>query len=237
MEQTIIEFFINLHQLYGDMLRFCSLVTLIFCVQTVLAGPIDSLWLEMPRHLTPAISRFERLNLLDYYNAGSDGETLNLFEDKTRISHKDDLLLELTYGENFTTQYCLLPEDSLLVVVKRLPAMAVYSTIHCYNIADWQERPLPYALPSAADFVISADSLIASADAYLYERFLQRASIYYEYRTADRQLVATLSLGLFAEEEQKLLWPYLRREQAVASRSVAPARNGTSDYALPNKNQ
>lgn len=182
---------------------------------TLAAQTMKQLFTNMPDTLLSILNKNNRLDLIDFVEAGMTGKVKNIFEGESRLDTLTANFLSLTTTATGQVQMKLLPTgDTTRVVcmVQTVCAEACDSYVRFFT-TDWKELPASrfLSLPSQDDFFVTpADSALADTLALLrktVDMTLMRVSL----SSASSDLKVTFTTPDYLGKELKThLTPFLR---------------------------
>ena len=125
------------------------------CCLSVKARTVEEAFTSMPNHLVPMLTSNMRLDMVDYYRAGSSRPTRNVLYDSSRVVYADDSRMEVALSPLSRMELALVPvkKDTLLAVIETVSTPAEDSFVNFYT-SDWQHVAGPLQ-PLAADFALT----------------------------------------------------------------------------------
>lgn len=173
---------------------------------------IDSIFVNMPRHLMPLLEKNDRLNLLDFYDASAQSNVRNKLNGLSNIVYKDSCQIDLQLTENTLIQLRTIPQKQELVIIKRHSVHYQYGEVAVYNVTDWLPSENNFPLLSFSDFLKTDLSLENKNLQLAYQHLEQEATIYYYIKPHENNLYAKLSFNTLNQKEQELIRPHIREE-------------------------
>lgn len=79
----------------AKLLRKIALAAFALCCLPMTGHEIDSVFIDVPAQILPLLDRDARLDLVDYANAGMEGQAENCLGGTTRLLQKNDTLISL----------------------------------------------------------------------------------------------------------------------------------------------
>ena len=167
-------------------------------------------FVNAPRQVITAIDSITRLDMLDYYDSGSEGASRNAFGGEARVKLLNDELITVGTTKSSDVTIALLPagRDTMLLVVNTLalPAPDSYATV--YN-RDWQPVAPSRQLPGHNDLNLWIDGS-TKAPMQDIENAIPFIPAIYTY--SDGTLTVSHSLRrLLNDNDYDLVKPYLRQ--------------------------
>lgn len=161
-----------------------TLAILILCIGTTAkAQSLRTLFTEMPDTLLPLLTTNNRMDLIDFRDAGMNTPVTNRLDGKSRITALTDNYLHLTVSQSSSMQMKLLPTtsgDTLICIINTACAEACDSRIRFFDKKWKQKEPtLYFTKPSIKEFFIESDTVekaLDIADIYLVELNISAAS-------------------------------------------------------------
>lgn len=154
------------------MKKILSIFIFVFAAATVnvAAQTIRDLFVEMPDSLLPHLTENDRLDCIDFLDAGMEARVMNVFDSYSELETLADDYLLLRTSDSGTMQVKLLPagSDTIICIIHTLCAEACDSRVNFYNM-DWTPAAVNFEMPAISDFFIPGDSA---------EYFIERADIY-----------------------------------------------------------
>ncbi len=162
-------------------------------------------FVDIPASVLPSIDRTTRMDMIDYFDAGSDKESKNLFDSGCRITALSPEQVSFTTSDVASRQITLLPvgKDSVIMMITTLLTPVPDSEITFFT-TDW--KPLkgkPFTQPTLTDWLPrelrSSRAVVEDAE-NIYPFILAEAS----FDTASGELTLTNNLGqyLLPEDER-----------------------------------
>lgn len=108
-----------------------------------------------PDSVYPILTGSTRLDMIDYYNYGSDRSSDNRLGGHSRITAQTDRTLGYELSERSSGQLAVLvpaPGDTVIAVVTTVPTPLPDSEIAFYT-TDWRAAAAPVALPAYSDWL------------------------------------------------------------------------------------
>ena len=98
----------------AKILRTMALFASILCTLPMTGQNIDSVFVYTPAEILPLLDRDARLDLVDYANAGMEGQAENCMGGTTRLLQKNDTLisLQLTPASQWELRIRFTPEGT-----------------------------------------------------------------------------------------------------------------------------
>lgn len=170
-------------------------------------------FVDAPPMLLPSIDRTTRLDMIDYFNAGSDKESKNLFDSGCRITELSPEQLTFATSEVGTRQITILPagRDSVIMMITTLLTPVPDSEIAFFS-ADWKPlKSKAFSQPELSEWL--PDELKRDRDALaeaenIYPFILASAS--YDSTEGVLTLTNNLNQYLLPEDERAASAPELR---------------------------
>ena len=110
-----------------------------------------------PASIFPSIDTSTRLDMIDYFNAGSSTPSKNAFGGDARILESTQEQITVRTSPVSTYSLSLLPvhndSDTLLLLVRTLDTPAPHSTAWIYT-SDWKKRVATVESPQLADWIL-----------------------------------------------------------------------------------
>lgn len=108
----------------------------------------------MPVERFNLFSPATRLDMIDYWNAGLQNPSANVFGGKSRILSATDGSMDVLVGKNSILTLAVVPNggDTLIALVETVKTPTPDSSIAFYGASDWSERRVK--TPTFADFLM-----------------------------------------------------------------------------------
>lgn len=113
---------------------------------------IRDIYAEAPDSIFPLLTRNNRLDQIDFHQAGMKAEVKNRFDDHSELLFLGDKYLKLRCSERCLVEMRLL-DDSTLCMVETFFAPAADSRIRLFRPLWHEVRPCPIGVPSVDDFL------------------------------------------------------------------------------------
>lgn len=190
-----------------------------FCVMSMVAQDMKSVFIAMPDSIAPMLSQVNKEDCIDFLDSNMKAEVTNRFGNSVEMKALTDDYVQMQTSSVGTMEMKLLPvNDSIKVIcmVKTVCASACDSEVHFYA-SDWSKKLDAkdfLQFPAADAFYLPSDTLTEEtilvkkkADMHPMKALLSKedASLTFIYTTPDY---------LNKEDREKLL-PILRKEPIV----------------------
>lgn len=199
-------------------MRKIFLLLLSFCVMSVVAQDMKSVFIATPDSIVPLLTKVNKEDCVDFLANNMKAVVKNRFGKVAELKELTTDYLFMQTTANSSIEMKLLPlNDSVKVIcmIKTVCASACDSEMHFYDVA-WNklETSLFFQKPSAELFYISADTMsmeyamvrkMANMDLMKATLSKEDTSLIVEYTTPD----------YLDKEENERLQPYLRKEPIV----------------------
>ena len=201
-------------------MKRCLLIVVgCFCVLSIVAQDMKSVFIAMPDSIAPTLSQVNKEDCIDFLDSNMKAEVTNRFGNPVEMKALTDDYVQMQTSSAGIMEMKLLPvNDSIKVIcmVKTVCASACDSEVHFYT-SDWSKKLDAkdfLQFPSADAFYLPVDTLTEEmvlikkkADMHPMKALLSKedASLTFIYTTPDY---------LNKEDREKLL-PILRKEPIV----------------------
>lgn len=141
-------------------LRIPGLLLTALTLGAVLGGTADArtaadFFGTAPDSVYPILTGSTRLDMIDYYNYGSDRPSDNRLGGHSRITTMTDRTVDYELSERSSGQLAVLvpaPGDTVIAIVTTVPTPLPDSEIAFYT-TDWHSAAAPVALPAYSDWL------------------------------------------------------------------------------------
>lgn len=126
------------------------------------AQPImRDVFVQMPDTLLPTLNHNNRLDLIDFIDAGLETEVAGALNGGARLTELTPQVMKLHLSPRAEMQACLLPERDAVCVVHSVQASAWDSTIKFYDRQTWTLLPTDdfITLPTTTDFLTHPEGM------------------------------------------------------------------------------
>lgn len=116
-------------------------------------------FIEAPRDVFPLVNAMTRMDMIDYFESGSQTPSNNVMEGKSRITEMSPTMLKAEISPVSSYTLTLLPagRDTIVAVIQTLNVPFVDSSIQFYTDSwDSLEKKKPFTAPTLADWLLPA---------------------------------------------------------------------------------
>ena len=133
-----------------------AVVVSVGCLSAQTGSDAARVFAEAPASVFPTIDRMTRLDMIDYFNSGSDKPSKNAMAGDSRILSLSDRQITVQTSGVQTVEISLLPQksDTLLVVVTTLKTPAPDSSVKVFSTRWEPVRRDAFKAPLLADWVL-----------------------------------------------------------------------------------
>lgn len=157
-------------------------------------------FIDAPAHIFPSIDRSTRLDMLDYFNSGSDKPSKNAFKGNARVLALSPAAITFSTSDVQTVDLALVPArtDTLIMVITTLKTPVEDSTVEFYT-RSWQPAGEGlFIVPQLSDWMTPEGEKRRDDIENLYPITLARCV----YDPGSRTLTLENKLGDFLPENQ-----------------------------------
>ena len=190
-----------------------------FCVMSVVAQDMKTVFVAMPDSVTPLLTKVNREDCIDFLDSNMKAVVKNRFGNMAEMKILTDDYVLMQTSEIGTLEMKLLPlSDSIKVIcmVKTVNASAADSSVRFYT-SDWSQQLDAkefLQLPSMELFFLPNDSL--TDEAILTRKKADMHLMNAQLSKEDTSLTFTYTAPNYLnEEDRKKLLPHLRKEPIV----------------------
>lgn len=138
------------------MVRLFLPLILMLCSLGIGAQPMRELFAQMPDSLLPTLTRNNRLDLIDFIEAGLDNMVSNRLGGESRLTMLTGNRAKLRLSEGATIELCKLEGSQVMCYIHsvRLDS-AWHSNLRFYDVSTWKRLPLQQyiTMPTTLQFL------------------------------------------------------------------------------------
>lgn len=134
-------------------MKYVMMLVLVMCVAQAPAQTMKEVWSAMPDSVMPLLSKNNRLDCVDYWEAGQQGDVKNRLEGKVSILFMNEDSLAVADTESSSYEMKLKKGESgdlLSITVRRV--------VKTGDITDWTERVFSPAWQLLKEYAAPKDS-------------------------------------------------------------------------------
>ncbi|MCC8176043.1 MAG: DUF3256 family protein [Bacteroidales bacterium] len=114
-------------------------------------------FIDAPREVFPLVNTMTRMDMIDYFESGSQTPSNNVLEGKSRITEMSPTMLKADLSSVSSYTLALLPagSDTIIAVIQTLSVPFADSSIQFYD-EQWDEltKKKPFTSPTLADWLL-----------------------------------------------------------------------------------
>ena len=165
------------------------------------------LFASMPDSLMPVLSKNNRLDCIDFIEAGMQARVRNQMDGSSELTALDERFLSMQVSSASSVEMLLLP-DSTLCMVRTYAGPAKESTVEFYG-TQWNRLSTKAEFPEVKDFFVSCPDSVQSRMDGIILQLQDLPFMEAHLKSDDNSIVWSLWLGELAKEDEKLASEYL----------------------------
>lgn len=183
--------------------------------QSLFSQSIEDRYVNMPDALNPALTKQNRLELLEYHKAHQSDSITNRFGNQTRLLSLDSLneriVVQNTPSSTFEMKMVGSGNNNATIIgiIRTVCAPACLSSVEFYDTA-WNQIPIQFTMPKAIEWVNEKSIPTDKIDMQWVRNLMEVSFISLSFSSDNQFLIARNStLDFLTEADRKVLTPFV----------------------------